>query len=299
MSYYNNYDNDWSNTLFISNPEDMKKEIELKDLGKEIFFLTKHAFCETCSKTLKAFASEAKAQAKVDKHLATKKYAGHKAIVKTVDFSEFRRCTTADIFGTKANIDRNESLRNKFYVGVRSKIEQEIASHEEVIKKVQKAFSLPNRNDDIPRCPRDLDDGKVRLSSEDGRTVARIKAKDFTAIEELFDGTWGKEKDYDKDCYNRAGMIIYYIKLDGYYNSEKIYSWEYPTVYDDFVGFDKLVGECIFCHKDIENWNDSFAEGISREYLHRECYKHFQEQKNLERYAERYAEKLEQEVTTS
>lgn len=301
MSYYNNYDNDWSNVLFISNPEDLKKEIKLEDIGKEIFCLTKHAFCETCNKTLKAYGSDTKAQAQVDKHLSYKKYASHKAFVKTIEFPSLSKCTTADVLGTKANIDRNNALRETFYAGVKSKIEQEIASYETTIAKVQKAFNLPNRDNDIPRCPQELADAEIRLSSEECYVFARIKVSDFKSLEELFAGTWGRENsEFERDCYERASMMIHYIKLEGRINRHDVYSWEYPIVYDDFVGFDvELEKPCLFCEKKITTWNDAFDGEWRKAYVHRGCYKHYREQKALNDYAEKYAKKLEQEVTTS
>lgn len=295
MGYYNN--DNWSNYLFISDPEDLKKELKYEDIGKEIFCLAKHAFCETCNKTLKAFSSsdagEDKARALVQKHLGYKKNAGHKASVKTIVFPDLKKCTTADIIGTKANTDRNDALRETFFSGTRSKIEQEIASHETTIEKVQRAFKLTERlEDNIPKCPKELQDGTINLRSDNGRVYAVIKADDFKSIEELFAGTWGRNDDYDKNCYQRASMLIHYIDLKGEYSSEKIYKWDYPIVYDDFVGFDKSVGECAFCHKEVENWNDAYEGDWNRNYVHRECFKHFKEQGALETYAEKYAEKL-------
>ena len=292
--YYNN-DYSWNNYIFISTPEDLKKELKLEDIGKELFFLKQQAFCETCDKTLKAFGSADKARALVQKHLGFKKYAGHKAFVKEIDFGVTNNCTTADIVGTKANTDRNDALRGTFYSGIKSKIEQEIASHETTIVKVQKAFKLTERDDYIPKCPKELQDGHIDLRSDNGRTIATIKADDFGSIEQLFAGTWGRDRKYDKDCYESAGMIAHYINLDGHYSTDKVYQWEYPTIYDDFVGFDQELEEpCPFCNEKIANWNDVYES--SSKYVHRDCYKHFKEQESLQRYAERYAENLEKEA---
>ena len=296
MSY--GYDPNWSNFIFISSPEDMKKELELKDIGKELFFLTKHAFCETCNKSLKAFGSEEKAKIKVDKHLATKKYAGHKAFVKTIDFSEFNKCTTADILGTKANRDRNEDLRNSFYGVIRGQITRLIADNEDIIAKVQKAFSLTDRTNNLSDTPTSLKTGDIYLVSEDGRVKGTIEFDDFKHIRELFEGTWGEQK---QDLHERASYVAHYIHLDGVYSNEHVYAWDYPIVYDDFVGFNvEQAGECNFCHKNIESWND-LVDGshIYNKYVHRDCYKHFRESESLQEYAEKYQKKIAQEVITS
>ncbi len=301
MSY--GYYNEYSNYLFISNPEDLKKELKLEDIGKEIFCLTKHAFCETCDKTLKAFGSEEKAQALVDKHLGYKKYAGHKAFVKTVEFPSLSKCTTADIIGTKANIDRNNALRETFYSAVISKIEQEIQNHADTIQKVKETFGFTKVENEIPPAPKELSDAYIFFSNSDAQ--GKVKIDHLQNVKELFDNTW-RQDDPDRNRENpfeRSDMMFYYINIKGHYRfDDHVYHWNYPIDYKHFVGIDQQVGDCSFCNNAIESWNDVYQEIHKHSFVHRDCFKHANEAHNLEWYAERYAkdqEKLAQEVTTS
>lgn len=290
---------DYSNYIFIADPEDMQKEIKLEDIGKELFFLTKHAFCETCDKTLKAYGSEEKAKAQVEKHLGFKKYAGHKAFVKTVDFSKFNKCTTADIVGTKANIDRNQALRDSFYGQVRGQIQREIANNEELIANVQKTFGFITREDEIPECPKDLEDGKIFFANDVAK--GELKVSRIKDIAELFAGTWGKDNDrvQDQDLYQRASMMFYYLNVGGHYRFDNnVYDWEYKFNYDAFIGHDtEKAGDCSFCEKTIDSWNDVFVNFNDHKYVHRDCLKHAKEASRLQDYAKKYQK--EQEVIAS
>ena len=296
---------DYSNIIFVSSHEDMKKEIELQDIGKELVLMEQHAYCETCDKTLRAFVTQTNAQKYVDKHLGYKKYAGHKAFVKKVDLSAIRKCTTADIIGTKANIERNQSLRDALHGQVRSKITRIINDNDELITKVMETFGFTERKDEIPETPSNVENGYVYLFNNIAR--AHFKATDFESIKQLFNGTWGKDREdlRHQDLHDRAGMIMHILNVTGHYKyDEHVYSWDYPIKYDHFIGHDtEPAGDCHFCGEKIESWNDLFDGGhISNEYVHRKCFKHFEEKQSLDRYAQRYAEeqaKKEQEVIAS
>ncbi len=289
--YYNNNQN-WGNYLFISTPEDLKKELKLKDIGKELFLLKQHAFCETCDKTLKAFGSADKARALVQKHLGFKKYAGHKAFVKEIDFGITNKCTTADIVGTKANTDRNNALRNMFYSGTISKIEQVISNHEDTIKKIQETFGFTEVENKIPDCPQELSDAYIFFSKENAR--GKLTVNDLENVKQYFDNT--QERDTRDNPFERADMIWYYLKISGHSRfGDQVYHWDYPINYDSFVGTDKPVGDCSFCKKAIESWNDVYQEIHKHTFVHRDCLKHANEADNLESYAQRLVEKEAEE----
>lgn len=296
---------DYSNVMFVASKDDMKKEIELNDIGKELVLMEQHAFCETCDKTLRTFVSETNAQKYVDKHLGYKKYADHKAFVKKVDLSELRKCTTAEIVGTKANIERNQSLRDSFYGQVRGQITRIFNDNDDLITKVKETFGFTEITHEIPETPSKIENGYVYFANQIAK--AELTADDFESIKQLFDGTWGKDREdlRKQDLHDRAGMMMHILNVKGLFTYDShVYSWDYPINYDHFVGHDtEPVGDCHFCGKKIESWNDMFDGGhISDEYVHRKCFKHFEEKERLDRYAKNYAEeqkKKEQEVIAS
>lgn len=302
MSYgYSDFPPDWSNTLFIANPEDLQKELDIKDIGKEIFFLTKHAFCETCNKSLKAFASDVKAQAKVDKHLTTKKYGSHKAYVKTINFDQYKKCTTADISGTKANIERNQQIKDAYYGVVKGQIQRLIESNQELFERIQSHFGFEHRHENIPDEPRSIADGNVSFSND--RLSGKLSLNDLKDIQQLFDETDHPNTelaDRHLTPFERSSTIWFYLRIGRDYTYRDIYHWDYPVSYDSFDKISEQVGSCVFCNKPIEEWNDVYESiDLNRGFVHRGCLEHAQEASSLESYAKSYAEKLEQEVITS